>query len=955
MRANPEYLIPYEFGPAIEQLESVNTQKTNGLADLIPDLRLSVDAPGGSVDTAIEFLSEDEDDPKSLQNVRFPGVVRPRKKKQRPRHVDLANNPFDAVYVDPDRVPIGMEYPDRVDIPTAHRWYYCFSRGLYLSLGFAYALRRRLFELFSSSCPEIDAHAYWWYLVRTELHRRKDWQCEYCFRRGIRCRPETSTVNGKTTVTKATCKDCAEMKKPCSNRLHIASRLGALWSLPRYPVNEQTVWDLARRWGFIGVSPQLHLHQSLLNKNNKSSKEHLLQNEIQGNFADYVEAQQRLQAEDAGLRDIEYWTREVAEGRGDRYARLKGDYSGEKKRKSRKVGGKEDRPEEEASGSKVPTSSKKTPSTKKKVVPDPDVSESDRPVTRSRGKKAVSSKVEVNELDTEPLLTVRIPPQRSAIPQGGLAEKEDFDVAAPPPTRTIIEGNRIDRTRTTGRNRAERAYHRPYGKMAAGLAPTRFSTIPARRSRDGHSASGRRLVMSGVEVPSAPYSIHEAGLPFSRPDPVVSSPPASSFGQPRLLFLPSPDPETDYGAANVIPESSDDPSQGDSQPISGSSMPMMSEASASAPEDVEDIRSSVAPSDDLPDYESELTDFSDGDDAGSDLQYPGEPTAVNPPSSSNANMVGSPPGRGNRSASGPEPINGAESLEELTRIRSLERVIQDLQAQNEGLSAEARLADQWRRGNEALQGENARLTTRLRENERAFSDLQARGASSEAEIENLRLQVANLNAHVQGHIATHEGRRAEIDRLARARVHEFTTFEGMRFEPTDIPRVIRIAERNAMSSAWPLLNVLTVMGDHQGALFGRLQREVRQFEDRHRLVPIERNPNLPPAPEGRSPSSAMQEVVASAGILNSFLGRARQGFGSVMESTSRAHDAEFLAQHGSTQEHGLTQAWRISPNSWAPFMTEVADGLVPHGNVGAKRKEREDDTEGGSGQGPRKK
>ncbi|KAK1233533.1 hypothetical protein PQX77_003306 [Marasmius sp. AFHP31] len=96
-----------------------------------------------------------------------------------------------------------------------------------------------------------------------------------------------------------------------------------------------------------------------------------------------------------------------------------------------------------------------------------------------------------------------------------------------------------------------------------------------------------------------------------------------------------------------VKKSSDDPSQGGSQSISGSLMPMMSEALASAPEDVEDIRSSVAPSDNLPDYESELTDFSDDDDAGPDLQYPGEPTAVNPPSSSNANMVGSPPGRGN--------------------------------------------------------------------------------------------------------------------------------------------------------------------------------------------------------------------------------------------------------------------------------------------------------------------
>ncbi|KAK1233534.1 hypothetical protein PQX77_003307 [Marasmius sp. AFHP31] len=445
MRADPEYLIPCEFGPAFEQLEAVNTQKTNGLADLIPDLRLSVGDPRGSVDTAIEFQSA--------------WVVRPRKRKQRPGHVDLANNPFDAAYVDPDRVPIGMEYPDRVDIPTAHRWYYCFLRGLYISLGFAYSLRRRLFELFSSSCPEIDAHAYWWYLVRTELHGRKDWQCEYCFRRGIRCRPETSTVDGKTTVTKATCKDCADMKKPCSNRLHIASWLGALWSLPRYPVNEQTVWDLAQRWEFIGVSPQLHLHQSLLNKNNKSSKEHLLQQEIRGNFGEYVEAQQRLQAEDAGLKNIEYWTREVAEGRGDRYARLKGEYSEKKKSKSKKVekGGKH--LVNEASGSKISTPSKKVLSTARKAVSEPDISESDGPVTRSRGRKAAVVKVEDNESDDEPLLTVRVPPQRFVVPPPEPSEDEDFDVAAPPPVRTIPE-DRFDRTQTRGRNRQERAYHR---------------------------------------------------------------------------------------------------------------------------------------------------------------------------------------------------------------------------------------------------------------------------------------------------------------------------------------------------------------------------------------------------------------------------------------------------------------------------------------------------------------
>ncbi|KAK1218943.1 hypothetical protein PQX77_018350 [Marasmius sp. AFHP31] len=115
-----------------------------------------------------------------------------------------------------------------------------------------------------------------------------------------------------------------------------------------------------------------------------------------------------------------------------------------------------------------------------------------------------------------------------------------------------------------------------------------------------------------------------------------------SQGSHIMHFNPSY-PYTTCSQSVSVKKSSDVPSQGGSQSISGSSMLMMSEASASAPEDVEDIRSSVAPSDNLPDYESELTDFSDDNDARPDLQYPGEPTAVNPPSFLNANLVGSPP------------------------------------------------------------------------------------------------------------------------------------------------------------------------------------------------------------------------------------------------------------------------------------------------------------------------
>ncbi|KAL0064632.1 hypothetical protein AAF712_008465 [Marasmius tenuissimus] len=118
LRMDPEHVASFEFGPNVEDTEALNMMKTGGTAGLIPEFKLDAADPGGSWDTAIELNSEDEKDANSPQNSLVPGVARPRKQaKQRPKKVNSSENPFDSVFLKPEEVPIGLEYPPRPDIP----------------------------------------------------------------------------------------------------------------------------------------------------------------------------------------------------------------------------------------------------------------------------------------------------------------------------------------------------------------------------------------------------------------------------------------------------------------------------------------------------------------------------------------------------------------------------------------------------------------------------------------------------------------------------------------------------------------------------------------------------------------------------------------------------------------------------------------------------------------------
>ncbi|KAK1234689.1 hypothetical protein PQX77_002101 [Marasmius sp. AFHP31] len=274
-------------------------QKTGGTADLILEFHLDAADPGGSWNTAIELNSKDEKDAASTQNLLIPGVVCPQKKaKKRPKRVNLSENTCDSVFLNPEEVSIGLEYPDRPDILLTRRYYHNLDRGDFLSIGFT---------------------------------GHKDWQCFQCVKRNAPCTPEVhKNDKGEVVFTKATCKECSNWQEPCTNHLHIACRLGAEWSLLDYPINEQTVWDLAMHWGFIEYNCAKHMYYGVLNKNNREQLCSKLDTEIIGNVDDFLARQMNNEAAWYGLQKIDYWTREYAEGCVDQYIRLPGGYSGEK-------------------------------------------------------------------------------------------------------------------------------------------------------------------------------------------------------------------------------------------------------------------------------------------------------------------------------------------------------------------------------------------------------------------------------------------------------------------------------------------------------------------------------------------------------------------------------------------------------------------------------------------------
>ncbi|KAK1216237.1 hypothetical protein PQX77_021134 [Marasmius sp. AFHP31] len=910
LRMDPSHIQAFEFGPLAVDTMATNIQKTGGMDDLIPEIVLEPCDPGGSARTGIKINSDDdEDDLESPQYALFPGVVRPRAaSERRPRKIKLSRNPFDAVYLDPGMVPIGLEYPPRLDIPVPLRYYHNICRKLYVSVPFANKARPKFFELFSSTNNDVNLRAGWWYFGQAQLHAR------------------------------------------------------------------MTAWDLALMWGFVDVSPRNNLYHSTINKNSMAAMKKQLSTPLVGNHDDLVAREIKDAASRFEIKDVDYWTREFKEGRVDRFVRLAGGYSEKKlqqqrdakekkeKRVQAKKGKGKGKGKDKGTEKEVPPSTTETvtPRTRRKAQSstqnDP---EHTNPEESSTAVKIPPSSMGTSHpsltADSDSSLTVRLPglaPNVRII--AGADAMEERAQSAGPVTRSRKGEEARERIRTLAQTRGDRDLRRVVRQSAElrGMSGNQQSGIAAGSTSRQRGDTGRRLLMNSVEIPRAPSFIRRSTSSGSR-GPQDAPAPMDPPPVPQQLFLSSestPDPPSYAGAFGDLfkgvkkpsPPSSSDPGVA----VLGSSLPVLSGVSASGPDDVEDIRSSVAPTEsELSDYESDSNDLPDPELLQPMLEYPAN--SVPPPMGSARQFVDHSTQHAIRYSTaatqtlvpdGPSPSDLLESN------RSLELTIRELQLQNEGLSREARQAETWRCENANLRSENARLTTLVRDGERAHVDLRERNE--------------NLNRQVQNQLAAHENRRSEIERLAQDRIRESTTYSTLRFNLSDIPRLIRVAERNVMSSAGPILGVLTAASDHHSATVQRLREEIRLLENRSQLVSQTNVPGGAPQPPVRTANNVLEELALSASSLNSLLGRARMGYNSIMDANSRAHDVDFMERAGSRMRHGLIQTYELSPSGWLPAMIQASEGLIsPRDDpkVGDKRKERDDDDAGSSGQGSRKK
>ncbi|KAK1215967.1 hypothetical protein PQX77_021408, partial [Marasmius sp. AFHP31] len=131
--------------------DDLNILKSETTSD-IPALNLDPRKPGGSRETAIELIAEDESNPESLQNTPFANVVLPRRRTDNPpARVRLAENPWDVALMDPKKVPWHVRFPPRIDIPLERRYYHDFSTGAFVSTPFAGQLLERAVEVVSAS------------------------------------------------------------------------------------------------------------------------------------------------------------------------------------------------------------------------------------------------------------------------------------------------------------------------------------------------------------------------------------------------------------------------------------------------------------------------------------------------------------------------------------------------------------------------------------------------------------------------------------------------------------------------------------------------------------------------------------------------------------------------------------------------------------------------------------
>ncbi|KAL0565366.1 hypothetical protein V5O48_016657 [Marasmius crinis-equi] len=315
---NPEVVSMYGLGPETNQWNMLKSENEEN----IRTLRLDPQQPGGSSETAIGYETENETNPNSDQNSRFPQLVTPRPRDAPPpEHIDLRRNPFDVAHIRAIAIPFGMEYPPRFDIMIESR-YYVLESGHFLSLRFA----RRLFRLaikymnsYSTECNAERAHWWWEEVLSTRPTRR----CELCVRRDLYCGPKKE----KGKVTLISCGVCNRSRECCSHRIRLLSRMLSEATRRFNPVNEQDIFLLCRQWKLILKSDSKGMFRLALTKNSH----HLIQgfedqaDALQPNVNEYVEFRTRAEVKRRGMHDVEYWTQQYKDSDGERYRRLVGD------------------------------------------------------------------------------------------------------------------------------------------------------------------------------------------------------------------------------------------------------------------------------------------------------------------------------------------------------------------------------------------------------------------------------------------------------------------------------------------------------------------------------------------------------------------------------------------------------------------------------------------------------
>ncbi|KAL0070656.1 hypothetical protein AAF712_002499 [Marasmius tenuissimus] len=142
----PDYVAVFS---CLQPGDDLNILKSEVITE-IASLNLNPQKPGGSKETALEFIPEDEPNPESLQNTPFASVVLPRHcNAPVPQEIDLRKNLFDVGLMDSITVPWHVNFLPQLDIPQEQWHYYDFNTRAFMSTSFSDHLLERVVEVVS--------------------------------------------------------------------------------------------------------------------------------------------------------------------------------------------------------------------------------------------------------------------------------------------------------------------------------------------------------------------------------------------------------------------------------------------------------------------------------------------------------------------------------------------------------------------------------------------------------------------------------------------------------------------------------------------------------------------------------------------------------------------------------------------------------------------------------------